>query len=80
MRNGRNWNYNIVGCDRVALARCKILTPPACVPEFTDGIDVVSTDGLSIDGCFIHGNDDCFAWATRCVSLLRCWSGPNRAS
>ncbi|MGO8688687.1 MAG: glycosyl hydrolase family 28 protein [Thermoguttaceae bacterium] len=62
VRNGRNWNYNIVGCDRVALVRCKILTPPACVPEFTDGIDVVSTDGLSIDGCFIHGNDDCFAW------------------
>jgi hypothetical protein len=62
VRNGRCWNYNIVGCDRVTLVRCKILTPPACVPEFTDGIDVVSTDGLTIDDCFIHGNDDCFAW------------------
>ena len=62
VRNGRNWNYNIVGCDRVALVRCKIFTPPACVPEFTDGIDVVSTDGLSIDGCFAYCNDDCFAW------------------
>ena len=62
VRNGRNWNVNVVGCDRVTLLRCKILTPPACVPEFTDGIDVVSTDGLTIDGCFIHCNDDCLAW------------------
>ena len=47
VRNGRNWNVNIVGCDRVTLRRCKVLTPPACVPEFTDGIDVVSTDRLT---------------------------------
>ncbi len=53
VRNGRNWNVNVVGCDRVTLLRCRILTPPACVPEFADGIDVVSTDGLTIDGCFI---------------------------
>jgi hypothetical protein len=32
------------------------------VPEWTDGIDVVSTDALLIDGFFVYCNDDCFAW------------------
>ena len=62
VRNSRNFNYNILGCDRVALRGCKALTPPACVPEWTDGIDVVSTDSLAIDGFFAYCNDDCFAW------------------
>ena len=66
VRNGRNFNYNIVGCDRVTLRDCKILTPPACALEFTDGIDVVSTDRLTIDGCFACCNDDCFAWGNTC--------------
>ncbi len=71
VRNGRNWNVNVVGCDRVTLRRCKVLTPPACVPEFTDGIDVVSTDGLTIDGYFAYCNDDCFAWGN-----TMCFAGP----
>jgi hypothetical protein len=62
VRNGRNFNYNIIGCDRVALRCCKVLTPPACMPEWSDGIDVVSTDSLTIDGFFAYCNDDCFAW------------------
>lgn len=62
VRNSRNFNFNILGCDRVALRCCKVLTPPASVPEFADGIDVVSTDSLTIDGFFAYCNDDCFAW------------------
>jgi hypothetical protein len=62
VRNARCFNYNILDCDRVTLRTCKILTPPACVPEWTDGIDVVSTDSLAIDGFFAFCNDDCFAW------------------
>lgn len=62
VRNSRNFHYNIVGCDRVTLRRCKALTPPACVPEWTDGLDVAATDSLAIDGFFAYCNDDCFAW------------------
>ena len=65
VRNGRNFNFNVLACERVTFRGCKVLTPPACVPEFTDGIDVVSTDGLTIDGFFVYCNDDCFAWGNR---------------
>jgi hypothetical protein len=62
IRNSRNFHFDVINCDRLTLRRCKLLTPPACVPEFTDGIDVVSTDRLLIDGFFAFCNDDCFAW------------------
>ena len=62
VRNGRNFNYNIIGCAGISLFRCKVLTPPASVPEWTDGIDVVATDSLALDGFFAYCNDDCFAW------------------
>ena len=76
VRNGRNWNVNVVGCDRVTLRHYKVLTPPACVPEFTDGIDVVSTDGLTIDGYFAYCNDNCFAWGNTMCFARRSWVGP----
>jgi hypothetical protein len=62
VRNSRCFNYNIIGCDRIALRGCKALSPPACMPEWTDGIDVVATDSLTIDGFFVYATDDCFAW------------------
>ena len=52
----------MLACEGVTLGGCKVLTPPASVPEWTDGIDVVSTDSLTIDGFFAYCNDDCFAW------------------
>jgi hypothetical protein len=62
VRNSRCFNYNILACDRIAIRGCKALSPPACTPEWTDAIDVVATDSLSIDGFFGYTSDDCFAW------------------
>lgn len=61
IRNGRNFNLNCRNCDDLTLRRVKILTPPACSPEYADGINTGSCQRVLIEDCLVACNDDCFA-------------------
>ncbi|RPJ41159.1 MAG: hypothetical protein EHM21_13585, partial [Chloroflexi bacterium] len=61
VRNGRNFNVNIRRCDQVTLRRCKVITPPASVPEFTDGYQINACRDTLLEDCFAFCNDDCIA-------------------
>jgi len=61
IRNGRNFNLNCRGCDDVVIRHVKILTPPACTPEYADGINTGSCRGVLIENCLVACNDDSFA-------------------
>jgi hypothetical protein len=61
IRNGRNFNLNCRNCDDLAVRRVKILTPPACSPEYADGINTGSCQNVLIEDCLVACNDDCFA-------------------
>lgn len=61
IRNGRNFNVNCRGCDDLTLRQIKILTPPACTPEYADGINTGSCRRVLIEDCLVAANDDCFA-------------------
>jgi len=61
VRNGRNFNVNLRRCDNVTLRHCKVLTPPASVPEFTDGYQINSCHDTLLENCFAFCNDDCIA-------------------
>jgi hypothetical protein len=60
-RNGRSWNCRGSMSDRVRIRNCKIVTPPACMPEWTDGYNFCSCQDLLIENCFAFCNDDGFA-------------------
>ncbi|MFI5358289.1 MAG: glycosyl hydrolase family 28 protein [Opitutales bacterium] len=61
IRNGRNFNVNCRHCDDLTLRRLKIFTPAACTPEYADGINTGSCQGVRIENCLVASNDDCFA-------------------
>jgi hypothetical protein len=61
IRNGRNFNINCRNCDDLTLRNIKILTPPACTPEYADGINTGSCQNVLIEDCLVACNDDCFA-------------------
>jgi len=61
IRNGRNFNINARDCDSLTIRRVKIFTPPACTPEYADGINTGSCRDVLVDGCLAACNDDCFA-------------------
>ncbi len=61
IRNGRNFNVNCRNSDDLTLRRLKILTPPACTPEYADGINTGSCQNVLIEDCLVASNDDCFA-------------------
>ena len=61
IRNGRNFNLNCRNCDDLTLRHIKILTPPACTPEYADGINTGSCRHVLIEDCLVACNDDCFA-------------------
>lgn len=61
LRNGRNFNLNVRNCDDVTIRRLKILTPPACTPEYADGINSGSSQRVLVENCLVASNDDCFA-------------------
>ena len=61
IRNGRNFNVNCRNSDDVTLRRLKILTPPACTPEYADGINTSSCRRVLAEDCLVTCNDDCFA-------------------
>ncbi len=61
IRNGRNFNVNCRGCDDLTLRHLKIFTPPACTPEYADGINTGSCRRVLIEDCLVASNDDCFA-------------------
>ena len=61
LRNGRNFNLNARQCDHLTIRRVKIFTPPACTPEYADGINTGSCRDVLIENCLVACNDDCFA-------------------
>jgi hypothetical protein len=61
VRNARNFNVNIRRCEQVTLRRCKVITPPASVPEFTDGYQINACHDTLLENCFAFCNDDCIA-------------------
>ena len=61
IRNGRNFNLNCRHCDDLTVRHVKILTPPACTPEYADGINTGSCQNVLIENCLVACNDDCFA-------------------
>ena len=61
IRNGRNFNVNCRNSDDVTLRHLKILTPPACTPEYADGINTSSCHRVLVEDCLVACNDDCFA-------------------
>ena len=61
IRNGRNFNVNCRNSDDLTLRRLKILTPPACTPEYADGINTSSCRRVLAEDCLVACNDDCFA-------------------
>lgn len=61
LRNGRNFNLNCRNCDDVQIRHVKILTPPACTPEYADGINTGSCQRVLIEDCLVAANDDAFA-------------------
>jgi hypothetical protein len=61
IRNGRNFNVNARNCDSLILRSIKIFTPPACTPEYGDGINTSSCRHVVVENCFVACNDDCFA-------------------
>lgn len=61
VRNARNFNVNIRRSDQVTLRHCKVITPPASVPEWTDGYQVNACHDTLLDNCFAFCNDDCIA-------------------
>jgi len=61
VRNGRNMNFNIRRSDDITLRNCKIVTPPASCPEYTDGYHTNSCRNVLIENCLAFCNDDCYA-------------------
>ncbi len=61
IRNGRNFNINARQCDSLTIRRVKIFTPPACTPEYADGINTGSCRDVWVENCLVACNDDCFA-------------------
>jgi hypothetical protein len=61
LRNGRNFNVNLRRSDNVTLRNCHVLTPPASVPEYTDGYQINACHGTLLENCFAFCNDDCIA-------------------
>jgi Glycosyl hydrolases family 28 len=61
LRNGRNFNVNLRGCDDVTIRRVKVLTPAACTPEYADGINTGSSRNVLVEDCLVASNDDTLA-------------------
>ena len=61
VRNARNFNVNLHRSDRITLRRVKVITPPASVPEYTDGYQINSCRDTLLEDCFAFCNDDCIA-------------------
>ncbi len=55
--NSQSWTLVPVDCDNVTIRNLKLLNW-----QFgSDGIDLVSTSNVLIEGCFLRDNDDCIA-------------------
>ncbi len=63
LRNGKVWNINVKNSRHLHFSRCKVITPPASNPEWTDGFNFGGCRDVRIDDCFVAVNDDCFAAA-----------------
>jgi hypothetical protein len=61
IRNGRNFNINCRSCDDLTIRHVKVLTAPACTPEYADGINTGSSRDVLVENCLVACNDDSFA-------------------
>jgi polygalacturonase len=61
IKNGRMWNISCQNSDNISILNCKVITPPECCPEWTDGIDINGCQHVLIDNLVVYCNDDCFA-------------------
>jgi len=62
-RNGKVWNISVKNSRHLQFVRCKVITPPASNPEWTDGFNFGACRDVLIEDCFVCINDDCFAGA-----------------
>ncbi|MDD6210211.1 MAG: glycosyl hydrolase family 28 protein [Bacteroidales bacterium] len=53
----KHWTMPLMGCDNVLIKDVKIVTGN----DWDDGVDVVGSRNVTIDGCFIRTKDDCIA-------------------
>ncbi|MDR1866594.1 MAG: right-handed parallel beta-helix repeat-containing protein [Bacteroidales bacterium] len=53
----KHWTIALMGCSGVTVRGVKIVSNTG----WDDGVDVVSSRNVTVDGCFIHTKDDCVA-------------------
>lgn len=53
----KHWTIPLMGCEDVSIKGVKIVTGN----DWDDGVDVVGSRNVTIDGCFIRTKDDCVA-------------------
>jgi polygalacturonase len=56
LRGSGFWNIHLYGCQQVTVEKVDIRTPPSA--PSTDGIDVDSSQDVTIRGCYISVDDD----------------------
>lgn len=62
--NSGFWNLHIYRCQNVTVENCRFVAPSGAVPNrgpSSDGIDVDSSQDITISGCFFSLGDDCIA-------------------
>ncbi|MEA3188113.1 MAG: hypothetical protein QOD99_1943, partial [Chthoniobacter sp.] len=58
------WNLHLYHCRKVTVENCRFEAPHGSVPDHapsSDGIDVDSSQDVTISGCFFSVGDDCIA-------------------
>jgi hypothetical protein len=55
--DSKDWTIPVMGCDDVIIRNVKIVENTG----WADGIDIVGSRNVTVDGCFIHTKDDCIA-------------------
>ncbi len=55
LSNSQTWQIMPVGCNDVTIRNVKMVSDNGS----DDGIDIVSSRNVTVDGCFIHTKDDC---------------------
>lgn len=53
----KNWTMPVMGCDGVNIKNVRIVSNTG----FEDGIDIVGSKNVTVEGCFIRTKDDCIA-------------------
>ena len=63
--NSGFWNLHLYRCQNVTVEKCRFQAPGGAVPNdhapSSDGIDVDSSQDITISGCYFSVGDDCIA-------------------